>query len=190
MMNRPERVLTTAVRQHTRKISAGGLTAEGADGAVVPKGMSAETILAHPALGACVRTQARALLLTYQTCRRGAAPVASHQRGLMAQAVLARYFRNDANHPGAGVLAERCIELVAAYRVASRNTAAAFIREMLKYEVLRHVTDSDGQRHRPVEPSPMTHAVLQHWLGVHLATLDGLDGGARAAVLRAQPDML
>ena len=194
-MNRQEPVVPIAVRQHTRQqhtreTSAGGLTVESADGAFVLDGMSVEAILAHPALGACVRNQAKALLLTYQTCRRTASTFATQQRWLMAQAALARYFRNDAKQPGAGVLAERCIELVAAHGVASRNTAAAFIREMLKYGILRHVADSEGRRHRPVEPSPMTREVLQHWLGVHLATLDGLDGGARAAALCAHPDML
>ena len=32
----------------------------------------------------------------------------------------------------------------------------------------------------PLEPSPMTMAALLHWHMVHLATLDGLDGGAPA----------
>jgi hypothetical protein len=159
-------------------------------GAVSPVGMSADAILAHPALGACVRIQAEALLLTHQGSPRAASPFATQQRWLMAQASLAQYFRNEARQPGAGVLAEHCIDLVATHAIASRNTAAAFIHEMLKYGLVRHVAESEGRRCRPLEPSPMTLAVLQHWLSVHLATLDGLDGGARVAALRAQPALL
>jgi AraC-like DNA-binding protein len=152
--------------------------------------MSADAILAHPALGACVRIQAEALLLTQQASPRAASPFATQQRWLMAQAALAQYFRNEAREPGAGVLAEHCIDLVDLHGVASRNTAAAFIHEMLKYGLVRHVAASEGRRRRPIEPSPMTLAVLQHWLAVHLATLDGLDGGARSAALRARPALL
>jgi len=152
--------------------------------------MSAAAILAHPALGACVRIQAEALLLTHQGSPRAASPFATQQRWLMAQASLAQYFRNEARQPGAGVLAEHCIDLVDRHAVASRNTAAAFIHEMLKYGLVRHLAASEGRRHRPMEPSPMTLAVLQHWLSIHLATLDGLDGGARVAALHAQPAML
>jgi hypothetical protein len=158
--------------------------------AVAPVGMSADAILAHPALGACVRIQAEALMLTQQASPRAASPFATQQRWLMAQAALAQYFRNEAREPGAGVLAERCIDLVDLHGVASRNTAAAFIHEMLKYGLVRHLATSEGRRRRPIEPSPMTLAVLQHWLAVHLTTLDGLDGGARSAALRAQPALL
>jgi AraC-like DNA-binding protein len=163
---------------------------EAGPGAASPATMSADAILAHPALGACVRIQAEALLLTHQASPRAASPFATQQRWLMAQASLAQYFRNEARQPGAGVLAEHCIDLVGTHAIASRNTAAAFIHEMLKYGLVCHVTESEGKRRRPLEPSPMTLAVLQHWLSVHLATLDGLDGGARVAALRAQPAML
>jgi len=61
---------------------------------------------------------------------------------------------------------------------------------MLKYGIVRYVAASEGRRHRPVEPSPMTLAVLRHWLVVHLATLDRLDGGARVNTLRARPSAL
>jgi hypothetical protein len=159
-------------------------------GPVSPVGMSADAILAHPALGACVRIQAEALLLSHQASPRAASPFATQQRWLMAQAALAQYFRNEAREPGAGVLAERCIDLVDLHGVASRNTAAAFIHEMLKYGLVRHLAASEGRRRRPIEPSPMTLAALQHWLAVHLTTLDGLDGGARSAALCAQPAML
>jgi hypothetical protein len=152
--------------------------------------MTSDEILAHPALGACVRGQAQALLLMHQASPRTASPFATQQRWLMAQAALAQYFRNEAAQSGSGLLAERFLDLVERHQLASRNTAAAFVKEMLKYGIVRYVAASEGRRHRPVEPSPMTLALLQHWLVVHLATLDGLDGGARVETLRARPSAL
>ncbi len=160
---------------------------EPGDEAILSMAMSADDILAHPALGACVRGQAQALVLTHQASPRTASPFATQQRWLIAQAALALYFRNEATATGSGVLAERVLDQVEQHDLASRNTAAAFLREMLKYDLVRHVAASEGRRHRPLEPSPMTMAALLHWHMVHLATLDGLDGGARGAALRARP---
>src|SRR5207244_12890895 len=98
----------------------------------------------------------------------------------MAQTALAQYFRNEAAQPGSGLLAERFLDHVARHDLASRNTAAAFLKEMLKYGIIRHVAGSEGRRHRPVEPSATTIAALQHWLVPHHAALDGLDGGTSA----------
>jgi hypothetical protein len=152
--------------------------------------MTKDDILAHPRLTAGVRRQAEALLLIHQAGPRTASPFATQQRWLMAQAALSAFFRNEARRPGAGMLAEHLIDLIAGLELASRNTAAAFIGEMLKYGMVRHVAGSEGRRYRPVEPSPMTLAALSLWLAAHLATLDGLDGGARVAALRERPALL
>ncbi len=149
--------------------------------------MTADHILAHPGLAASVRSQAEGLLLIHQASPRTASPFATQQRWLMAQAALAAFFRNEAREAGSGVLAERIVDLIARQELASRNTAAAFINEMLKYGIVRHVAGSEGRRYRPIEPSPMTLAALSHWLAVHLTTLDGLDGGTRSAALCQQP---
>ena len=42
----------------------------------------------------------------------------------------------------------------------------------------------------PIEPAPATLSALLQWHLLHLATLDGFDGGSRAATLRAEPDAL
>jgi hypothetical protein len=152
--------------------------------------MTADDILAHPALAARVRSQAEALLLIHQASPRTASPFATQQRWLMAQAALAAYFRSAARQAGSGLLAARFVDVIDGHDLASRNTAAAFINEMLKYGIVRHVAASEGRRYRPIEPSPMTFAILSHWLAAHLGTLDGLDGSTRSPTLRAQPAML
>ena len=152
--------------------------------------LTAQHILTHPALDACVRRQAQALLLAHQASPRAASPFATQQRWLMSQAALAHYFRNEAHRPGSGVMAERFCDLVLRHGLASRNTAAAFINQMLKYGIVRHIAGSEGKRSRPFEPSQQALALLLNWLAIHLATLDGLDGGQRSAALVAQPELL
>lgn len=154
--------------------------------------MTADDIMHHPALEAQVRGQAKSLLQINDASPRLASLFGTRQRWLMAHAALSQYFRITAasGTDDAGLLAVRMLDLVEHHEVASRNTAAAFLKEMLKYEIVRHVAGSEGRRNRPVEPTPTTLAALFLWHQVHLTTLDGFDGGTRVAALRAEPDKL
>ena len=152
--------------------------------------MTADDILVHPALAPCVRAQAQSLLMIQEASPRIASLFATQQRWLMAHAALAQYFRSEAREAGAGLLAERFLESVERHTLASRNTAAAFLKEMLKYDIVRFVENSDSKRQRPLMPAPTVLMALFHWHALHLTTLDGLDGGARAASFRARPALL
>jgi AraC-like DNA-binding protein len=152
--------------------------------------MTANDILAHPALEPCVRSQARSLLQVQETSPRLASLFATQQRWLMAHAGLSQFFRNETIAADTGLLAERFLELVVRHDIASRNTASAFLKEMLKYGIVRYVAGSEGKRHRPFEPAPEVLMALFHWHALHLATLDGLDGGARATRFHARPVLL
>jgi hypothetical protein len=152
--------------------------------------MTADEILVHAALEPSVRSQAQSLLQVQEASPRIASLFATQQRWLMAHAALAQYFRNEAMAVGTGLLAERFLELVVRHDIASRNTASAFLKEMLKYDIARYVAGSEGKRHRPFEPAPAVLMALFHWHALHLATLDGLDGGARAARFHARPALL
>ena len=155
-----------------------------------PMAMTADDILQHPALERCVRVQTQSLLSMHETSPRVASLFGTHQRWLMAHAALAQYFRNEADETGAGLLAERFLEIVERDGLASRNTASAFLKELLKYEIVRFVAHSEGRRHRPVEPAPAVKMALFRWHELHFATLDGLDGGARVAAFHARPALL
>ena len=63
--------------------------------------------------------------------------------------------------------------------MASRNTADAFIKEMINYNFVRYIPGGKDKRIRPLEPTSTTLDTLSSWAMVHLATLDGLDGGQR-----------
>jgi hypothetical protein len=152
--------------------------------------MTADDILLHPALERCVRVQAQSLLSVHEASPRMASLFATQQRWLLAHAAVAQYFRNEADEAGAGLLAERFLEIVDRHSLASRNTASAFLKELLKYEIVRYVANSEGRRHRRLEPAPAVVMALFHWHVLHLATLDGLDGGARVAAFNARPALL
>jgi hypothetical protein len=152
--------------------------------------MTADDIVVHPALEPCVRAQAQSPLSIQEVSPRIASLFATQQRWLMAHAALAQYFRNEAAAVGTGLLAEHFLELVERHELASRNTASALLKEMLKYHIVRFGANGEGRRYRPLEPAPAVLMALFHWHALHLATLDGLDGGARAARLRARPALL
>ena len=63
--------------------------------------------------------------------------------------------------------------------MASRNTADAFIKEMLKYGYARLLPQAEDKRTRPLEPTEASLDALHGWVGIHLATLDRLDHGQR-----------
>jgi hypothetical protein len=150
--------------------------------------MTADDILSHPALERCVRGQAETLLSIQQAAPRMASVFATQQRWLMSHAALALYFRGEVSRPGSGLLAERFLETIERDNIASRNTASAFLKEMLKYEIISRL--ATGRRHRTVAPTPAVLMALFQWHVLHLATLDGLDGGKRVAQFEARPELL
>ncbi len=83
--------------------------------------MTANEILLYPRLEQCVRNQAQSLLSMQEAAPRIASVFATQQRWLMAHAALAQYFRSSVEDAGAGLLAERFLELVERHDIASRT---------------------------------------------------------------------
>lgn len=105
---------------------------------------------------------------------------ASQQRWLMAQAGLAlHYDRNEAD-PATGLYSRRFVGVAIAHGIASRNTAATFVQEMLAYRFIRYCDNPPDHRTRPLEPTETAYKAVWKWLNAHLTILDGLDGGSRA----------
>lgn len=153
--------------------------------------LTADDMVGHLAFEGSVRELAKSLLHIHDTSQRLASLFGTRQRWLMAHTALMQYFRDvAANGPGTGLSTARLLDLVARYEVASRNTAAAFLNEMLKYGIIRYVAGTEARRHRPLEPAPETLAALFQWHVLHLRTLDGLDDGNRVATLYAEPAIL
>lgn len=145
---------------------------------------SENEIAGHPALHRSVRNQAKALLAARESSPRLASVFATQQRWLMAHAGLALYFRQGA------LTTARFLQLVEQHSVASRNTADAFIKEMLQYNYVEPLPDNTDRRSTPLRPTTQTLQILTAWAMIHLTTLDELDGGKRLAAFGSRPDAL
>ena len=150
--------------------------------------MTADEIASHPALQELIRRQSQALLMAYEANPRQSSVFATQQRWLMGHIGFALYFRREAGEPG--LLTSRFLDMTQAHAVASRNTADAFIKELLNYGYIEYCPETDDRRARPVRPSQSTIDAIHGWVMVHLATLDGLDGGQRLATYLATSDGL
>ena len=115
--------------------------------------LSRQTGSAHPALAAASVSRPRRCwpAPSQPAPRRPSPPAALADVAGQARAVRTRQ-RGAGRQRHAGRALHRA---VLKHGLASRNTAAAFVNEMLKYGVVDHVADNRGQR-RPFEPSPAT----------------------------------
>lgn len=148
-----------------------------------------EDIAGHPALHRYVREQSLALIQIYEDSPRLASIFATQQRWLMGHIGLAMHFRRDPSDRRKQLTVSRFIEVVHRHAVASRNTADAFIKEMLHYNIAEYVAGGDGRTH-PLQPTAATVRTFAGWVLAHLRTLDHIDGGDRLASFLQQPDIL
>ncbi|MER9201183.1 hypothetical protein NKH74_18570, partial [Mesorhizobium sp. M0933] len=92
-----------------------------------------EDIASHPALRRHVQAQSRTLLQTYEANPRLASVFATQQRWLMAHIGLGLYFNREPDDHRKGLTSARFMDDICRHSVASRNTADAFLKEMLHY---------------------------------------------------------
>ncbi|MDI1283285.1 MAG: hypothetical protein PSV46_02715 [Reyranella sp.] len=150
--------------------------------------LTVDVISAHPAFHRYLREQSGLLVQAYESNPQRATVFATQPRWLMAHAAFSLYFR--ASGAGEGLNAARFVELVSLHDVASRDTASAFLKEMLKHGYARQVPAVADRRRRPLEPTRESIDAVHGWVAVHLATLDKLDGGHRVATFLANPGAL
>jgi hypothetical protein len=122
---------------------------------------------------------AHELMAIYRESPRIASIFAAQQRWLMAHAGFTLYYGLP-GAAGGGLYAARFVEFVLKHKIASRNTAVAFVQEMLAYRFLRPVPDLMDRRTRLLEPTETATEHLTRWIATHLFILDHLDGGNRA----------
>jgi hypothetical protein len=152
--------------------------------------LTLEEIAAHRALHRYVRVQAQAMNQTYETNPRLSSVFATQQRWLMAHIGLALYFRREPDDYRKELTAARFIDVIRQHAVASRNTADAFIKEMLHYGFIEYAPATQDGRIRPLQPSVASLEPVTLWLMAHLHTLDSLDGANRLALFLTRPDAL
>lgn len=149
--------------------------------------LTAHDLVSSSAFFAAIRRLAVELTAMYDENPRLMSIFASHQRWLMAQLGLSLHYRRDPSDPAKGLYVGRFVSAAVEHGIASRNTAAAFIQEMLAYRFARHSDNPPDNRMRPLEPTDVAVQSVVKWLYAHLSILDHLDGGTRAAVLAQDP---
>jgi hypothetical protein len=152
--------------------------------------LNLEDIACRPAFHRSVRAQSQMLLQTYEANPRLASVFATQQRWLMAHIGLASHFRRQPHDDRTGLTTTRFIDMIHRHSVASRNTADAFIKEMLHYNFIGDLSTNRDRRIRPLQPAATTLETLAGWVFAHLRTLDSLDDGSRLTTFATRPDAL
>jgi hypothetical protein len=132
---------------------------------------------------------AHELIAIYRENPRIASIFAAQQRWLLAHSGFALHYGYP-DEAGAGLYAARYVDLVLKHQIASRNTAVAFLQEMLAYRFLAAVPERSDRRTRLLEPTATASEYLGRWLQTHLLILDNLDGGARLEQMMANPNAI
>ncbi|WP_184709177.1 hypothetical protein [Rhizobium lusitanum] len=130
---------------------------------------------------------AHELMAIYSENPRIASIMAAQQRWLMAHAGFS-LFLGYPDEPIPGLYASRFTDFAVKHGIASRNTAAAFLKEMLAYKFIQPIQRGSDRRVTLLEPTPFTREYMMRWIHTHLIVLDTLDGGNRMAAIAMDPD--
>jgi hypothetical protein len=133
-----------------------------------------------------LRQQAAVFLEIERQTPRAGSIFGTQQRYLLAQLASAMMFAD-----GKGELhLSRYLEAVLEHRIASRNTAHDFIREMEHYGIIKPAPSPADKRSRPLVLPEQTQRLLGIWVAIHLQTLDAFDKGARDRDFRENPQRI
>ncbi|CAN7359754.1 hypothetical protein LJR235_002038 [Pararhizobium sp. LjRoot235] len=154
-------------------------------------GSSAEidAFASNPALFAVLQQGARHMIELYDRLPRIGRLVAAQQKWLLTQAAYALHLQRNPTDPLSGITASRLLDIIVEFGAASRNTATAFLAELLAYKLIRDVPGSPSKRSRPLEPTEISHEAMMLWFRGQMRSLDLLDGGERVTRLEANPDI-
>lgn len=150
--------------------------------------LSVDDLRTNPAFCESLRIFSADLQGEYDGNKRLARLLSSHQRWLLSQCAFALHLEHDPSVPGSGLTASRLRDMITTHNAASRNTVLNFLDQLLSYRFIRIAGDS-GRRPRRFEATEVTYAGMLRWMVANLATLDRVDGGARAQTLMAHPEL-
>lgn len=145
--------------------------------------------MANPVYFPVLQQCARHLVGLYDQFPRVARLVSSQQKWLLSQSAYALHLERDPADPLTGITASRLLEIMVTFGAASRNTATAFLAEMLAYKLIRDVPGNTNRRSRPLEPTEISTDAMEKWFRGQMHCLDLLDGGARVTNLDADPSI-
>jgi hypothetical protein len=151
-----------------------------------PVGFTVDALLQNPEFPQILQAGARTLISVNDLFPRVARLVASHQKWMLTHAAYALHLERDRDNPDSGITAARLLKLMRDTGGASRNTAAAFLAELVAYKLLRPAVGR-SKRARPLEPTEISQDAMQLWFKSQMNTLDLLDGGSRVQQVETDP---
>lgn len=151
--------------------------------------ITADQLASDEGFLAAILRCAEELIAIYKESPRIASVFAAQQRWLMAHTGFALHY-GFPGEPRTGLYSARFVDSVVRYRIASRNTAIAFLQEMLAYRFVQPLPELPDRRTRLLAPTVIAAEHLTLWLNTHLSILDMIDGGSRAAQLRENPALI
>lgn len=149
--------------------------------------MTAEAIFHHPDFPAVDRQLAAHLIKIHRETPRLARLKASHRKWFMTQSMYALCMQRATGNDAVGLHASRFIESVTSIGVASRNTADAFLKELLAYKFLQEIPSRHDRRIRSLGTTPASDAAMRGWFMGHMSGLDRMDGGNQVADCAENP---
>ncbi|WP_246745838.1 hypothetical protein [Ciceribacter sp. L1K22] len=138
-----------------------------------------EDIQSHPLFAEIERQIALHLIAIHDRTPRLSRLKASHRKWLMTHSLFALSLQRRDDDPLSGLTATRFVDTVMRLAAASRNTATAYLAELVAYKFLRDVPDVPDRRVRVLETTEAAYDAMLSWFNGHLACLDRLDGGTR-----------
>ncbi|MDP9809028.1 AraC-like DNA-binding protein [Rhizobium tibeticum] len=147
-----------------------------------------DEILYHPLFLSIERQIALHLIGIHKRAPRLARLAASHQKWLLTQTLFAMHTGRDRGNPVSGLTAGRMMQVAKEFDLASKNTAASFLAELIAYKFLRDAPDETPDRRlRRLETTEVSEEAMASWFLGHMACLDQLDDGNRASLTADEP---
>ncbi len=151
------------------------------------RALTRDEIRFHPLFPAIEKQIALHLIAIHDETPRLSRLKASHRKWLLTQSMYAMSLQRRPDDPLSGLTASRFVDLVMKLDAASRNTATAYLRELLAYKFLRDVPDIPDRRIRVLETTEASDTAMIGWFMGHMQCLDRLDGGHRSDLAAADP---
>jgi hypothetical protein len=153
-------------------------------------GLSKTDIENNPRIRPLLRNRAADLLAMHIANPRSAGIFATHQRWLLAHLALAWHFEGGLTGEMVGMYASTFAANAVLEGISSRNTAEAFLSEMVRYGYVLSEPSRRDRRIHWLTVASFAIANVADWLATNLATLDALDGGHRVADFSARPALI
>lgn len=141
----------------------------------------------HHDIVTIIRALSSAFVEHHNTEPRLSSIFATQQRWLLSHVAMALYFRGEAGI-GAPLHSNAFLQAVEEKKIAARNTAHSFLKQMIKYGVIYYRNGPAKNNIRLIEMSQLALHGITYWLNLHLTALDAFDRGDRSIKFQSYPD--